>query len=245
MILLIGEIFQNVLFLLLILSSGPKADQMMTPEWPIYTSSTPHVIKTEYFEYATLLDSIFTFLSEEERKHNNFVVVELGAGFGHWITNAHKAVESIKRKMLGSENDPELSEIKRCLHFGGGVEVNLVAVEAERTHFSMLKQHLTTNGIDPKSHQHLLLNVAIVEKGPEVFFKSTDPYQDWGQSVQEKGAPNSVPVPAISLAQLFSLFTLNVDLMYIDVQGIEHKVLSSFASNWNSSKESVYQHSWS
>ena len=89
------------------------------PEGPLwdmldYPTNTPN---EEYFEWLELLKSV-------ENSKNNFVFVELGAGFGKWSARAYKAC------LLNN-----ISNIK------------LIVVEGEPQHNQWLKEHLGYNNV--------------------------------------------------------------------------------------------------
>lgn len=93
------------------------------PEGPLwnmldYPANSPN---EEYFEWLELLKSV-------ESAKNNFVFVELGAGFGKWSARAYKAC------LLNN-----ISNIK------------LIVVEGEPQHAQWLKEHLVYNNVPSDS----------------------------------------------------------------------------------------------
>src|SRR5437868_2856291 len=88
-------------------------------------STVPELVKPalpcfdeEYFEWIDLLEAV-------RGARDEFVMVELGAGYGRWLANAVAAL--------------------RC---SSGVPYLLVGVEAEPTHYLWLREHLEANGVD-------------------------------------------------------------------------------------------------
>lgn len=89
------------------------------PEGPLwnmldYPTNSPN---EEYFEWLELLKSV-------ENAKNNFVFVELGAGFGKWSARAYKAC------LLNNINN-----------------IKLIVVEGEPQHAQWLKEHLAYNNV--------------------------------------------------------------------------------------------------
>ncbi len=159
----------------------------------------PPIDNEDFFEYASCLRA-----ADEAR--GVFVMMELGAGFGHWLLAGAKA--AMQR----------------------GLPVKLVGVEAEPAHFKMMIDHFRYNGFDPEDHT--LLEAAVTDHEGTVYFAVGDPEAWWGQSIMasedrphwlQEGA-DVAPVRAITLASLLAPFE-RVDLVDMDVQGEEYKVL--------------------
>jgi FkbM family methyltransferase len=200
---------------------GMMTDYVPPPEARMITPSPPG-FDEEYFEWIDLFESVAEAASE-------FVMVELGAGFGRWLMRGAAAV--------------------RCR---GGCSFRGVGVEAEPEHFRWLKRHLRDNGV---AEDDLELIWAAVGPAPGFvpFFIGNS--SGWyGQAVARRasavfpdararrrlkarsilGRPPVGPdrgerdvwVPSITLDDVLAPYP-RIDLMDLDIQGLELDVLSS------------------
>jgi FkbM family methyltransferase len=153
----------------------------------------------EYFEWIDTLEAV---LEAEQR----FTMIELGAGFGRWLVNAAVAAR---------QQRPDL-------------EVRLIGVEAEPTHYQWMKQHFQDNGLD--SEQHQLVEAAIDGADRTCSFYVGRPDEWWGQGIADptcRMADASVrEVETLSLKRLLRGQAL-VDLIDLDIEGAELVVLST------------------
>jgi FkbM family methyltransferase len=96
---------------------------VVEPEGPLWNmlDYPTNSLNEEYFEWLELLKSV-------ENAKNNFVFVELGAGFGKWSARAYKAC------LLNNINN-----------------IRLIVVEGEPQHAQWLKEHLRYNNIPSNS----------------------------------------------------------------------------------------------
>jgi FkbM family methyltransferase len=175
----------------------------------------------EYHEWLDVLECV-------AEARGNFVMVELGAGYGRWAVRAALAARE------------------------AGLAVQCVAVEGEPTHARWLRQHFSDNGFDPNEHD--LIWAAVAAESGFVPFVAGNPSTDYGQcmsagstrvypSVAERRRlrarsalcrPPRVPdnevrqiwVPSITLADVLAPYPL-VDLIDLDVQGAELEVLAA------------------
>jgi FkbM family methyltransferase len=172
----------------------------------------------EYFEWVDVLEAVVGAAE-------TFTMIELGAGWGRWLMNAAAAARAYDRQ-----------------------HVHLVGVEAEPTHFRWMQQHFRDNAVDAESLT--LIEAAVAAEGGRVGFHVGDPSAWYGQAI-DPNPPQPVP-PASALRQLRALFqrrargderaivdvravTLasildgleRVDLIDLDVQGVEADVLES------------------
>lgn len=186
----------------------------------------------EYFEWIDVLESV-------KEAHDEFVMIELGAGYGTWLVRAALAVRRYHRIL------PFL----------------LVGVEGEPTHFQWMEQHFHDNGLDPGEHR--LFNGAVSDQDGKALFSVGTPGLWRGQSIVNK-FPKRFPkdfyrwlqvkllgtwslhkverdywtgnrytiraqareVSSISLNTLLSSLR-KVDLIDLDVQGMEYQVLGA------------------
>jgi FkbM family methyltransferase len=159
------------------------------------------IIDEEIFEWIDLLEAI-------NAATENFTMVELGAGYGRWITAA--AVVMRRHRLL---------------------PFRLVGVEAEPHHFEMMKQHLRDNGFVPENHT--LINAAITPTGRPVHFIVGHSDSWYGQAIVPEGYSTSdfpdartVEVPGESLEEVLEPLD-RVDLCDIDIQGTEADIVES------------------
>ncbi len=171
----------------------------------------------EYFEWLDVLEATVG-------APRQFVMFDLGAGYGRWLVRAVAVLKQLNP-----------------------LPYRLVAVEAEPTHFRWLRLHLENNGIDPRKHE--LHRAAIADRQGYVRFHAGDPLNWWGQTID----PDSPVLCRLPLAEIMRCFpslgrrkreigtgfvksmTLEsvlaryeqVDLIDLDIQGVELAVLSS------------------
>lgn len=129
---------------------------------------------------------------------DKFTMFELGAGYGYWLTQGAALARQKK------------------------LDISLVGVEGEPDHHAMMRQHLRNNGIDPDEHR--IEHAAVAPEDGEVWFHTGDAHAWWGQSIAAPGT--GARVRAVSLQSLLSDFD-SVDLVHMDVQGVEADVLSA------------------
>ncbi len=176
------------------------------------TTQKERYAKTNYpspsetmLEYLSILKSIKT-------AHETFIMVELGAGYGRWIVTAAKAIQQNKSKT--------------------GLSYFLIGVEADPTHFSMMKEHFRNNEISTESNR--LIQAAVTERDGEIWFTTGSPNEWWGQAIVKNPEhvgnqypdQKNIQVKAVSLETILRPLS-SVDLLDLDVQGEEFKVLSS------------------
>ena len=159
-------------------------------------------IDEEYFEWIALLATIAA-------ARRRFCFAELGAGWGRWMATA--AVLCRQK----------------------GLDCSLIGVEAEPSHFEWMKMVLLDNDVDPG--QHRLVQAAVADRDGDVILTGPDtPLTVWGHRTvrpEEMPAWESLPgykfwtVPGCSLGTLFGGHDY-IDLVDIDIQGVEYDVLA-------------------
>ncbi|MDA7950289.1 MAG: FkbM family methyltransferase [Pirellulaceae bacterium] len=193
--------------------------------WHTTRHETPPlpVFDEEYFEWLDVLESV---RSAQDR----YVMIELGAGYGRWITNAFGALQ------------------RYCQHTSQEISSQFIAVEPEPTHYRWLKQTLAENEMLPKCK---LYKNAITDHDNYVWFTNGQSKKWYGQSIIDNPSLSwktrlanrakhfysrwfhsdsedhySVQIPAVSLTTVLKPLEV-VDLIDLDVQGSELKILSS------------------
>jgi FkbM family methyltransferase len=164
-----------------------------------------------YFELVFVLESV---VAAQDSPH--YTMVELGAGYGPWMVSATTAWRSLVDR-----------------------PVRLVGVEMVPHHFEWLHQHFRNNGIDPAEHK--LIQGAVTDTGGNAtYIPEPDPRMDFGQTVVARGLASSaeqldgqpnrpVQVPGVTLPDLLADLDA-VDLVHVDIQGEELRVLEHSAS---------------
>jgi len=190
-----------------------RVAEVVTPPYPIFNE--------EYFEWVDILESV-------EAATDNYVMIELGAGYGRWSVRA--ALAAARRSSCTFQ----------C-----------VAVEAEPVHFRWMVDHFRDNGISPEDHD--VIWAAVGAQPGFVPFWIGEPDGWYGQAIASKtrdplpsprmrrrlkarsvlGRPPAVSateksllwVPCVTLTELLAPYP-EVDLIDLDVQGSEFDVLA-------------------
>ena len=173
-------------------------DKFEPPAAGTYLEPKAPTPNTAFFELETIIECAL-------RAEGRFVMAELGAGYGLWCVRAGVAV--------------------RRLH--PDVDISLIAVEAEPTHFEWLRQHLADNGFDPEEHR-VWHGAVTAEDGSISFPKLARPDADYGAAVNQtkrgKFETETMDVPSYSLKTVLEGYDV-VDVLHIDIQGAEDEAL--------------------
>jgi FkbM family methyltransferase len=184
---------------------------------PIHTLE-PH---EDYFEWIDLLESIMA-------AKDQYTMMELGAGYGRWSVRAAAALRQLR-----------------------GLPFHLVAVEGEPRHYRWLEQHMSDNCI-PSDARTLIHGVVSDHRDDLLFYVGTASASDqpaswYGQAIiQGYEAVDKAPSGQYEGQEVFHLKsgwkavktrsclltdilpqTARIDLIDLDVQGEELKVISS------------------
>lgn len=202
------------------------APEYVDPKADRFVTAPHPALDEEYFEWLDLVES----LEEAQRR---FVMLELGAGYGRWCVNAAN---------FARRHRPDL-------------ELRLIPVEAEKTHFAWLKQHIRDNALD--LGVFTLYNAAVGTSDGFAFFQMGSPGECYGNSLITE-PPRRTPGDSlraflfrsarriafpkrpsdqrdtIERVRVLSLETIlkdvaRVDLVDMDVQGTELEVLTASA----------------
>jgi len=196
----------------------PKADRKVTAVYPN--------LDEEYFEWTDLVESI-------EEAQGEFVMLELGAGYGRWVVNGANFAKRYR---------PEL-------------KLRMIAVEAEKTHFSWMEQHIRDNELrraDFTPHR-----AAVGTRDGKGVFQMGTPGKSYGERLRSDALNRSwlerarlaarttfgrvgggnvqlVEHDTLEEVRVLSLETLlrdvpRVDLVDMDIQGTELDVLTASA----------------
>lgn len=170
-------------------------------------------------EYASLLSAL-----KAAEPRNEFTIVELGAGWGPWISAAGLAA-----KRLGITN------------------VNLIGIEADRDRYLLMEQHLERNGLSKESGVHTrLLHGAAWKENTFLRFGAMSGGDHGGAVKTGDGgsdyrgiAMDFVEVPAFDLKTICDGMPI-IDFMHWDVQGAELEVANSGIEMMNERVRSVF-----
>jgi len=187
-----------------------------------YIQTEYPAIDEEYFEWVDILESVAS-------AKNTYTMLELGAGYGRWSVRAACAV--------------------RLYH---SMPMRFVAVEAEPVHLRWLETHFRDNCLEPQDYV-IVPGVVRDEPGEVLFYVGMPPGgkdrpDEWyGQAithsyealqntslgayegfdlVTHKSGWKSIPVQSVALQGVVADLD-RIDLIDLDVQGEELKILSS------------------
>jgi len=175
------------------------------PAGPLTTDyPPPHY---EYLELIFVLESVIASAAKER-----ITVMELGAGYGKWLTTAHRAARRLEAE-----------------------SVRLVGAEMAPRHFAWMKEHLKNNGIAPGEHR--LIHAAVSDRDGDAWYQpEPDPSSAYGQRLCRRGAPASSGATGergglepvrVSCLRLRDLLRSEpwIDLVHCDIQGEELRAL--------------------
>src|SRR5262245_54566061 len=113
----------------------------------------------DYFEWISVLLAA-------KAAREQFVMIELGAGYGRWLVGGAAAVRHLNPRPM-----------------------RLVGVEAEPSNFRWMKEVFRDNGLDPR--EHWLIEAAVNDKDGEVLFHVGDAQRWYGQRIAAGGSPEA------------------------------------------------------
>lgn len=140
-----------------------------------------------------------------------FTMIELGCGWGCWMTN----LGTIARR--------------------NGRAVHVIGIEGDTGHIEMAKQTLRENGF-AESEWTLVTGIAAGRSGTALFPTQDQPGQSWGleprfdaseqEAIELVASGRYVALPMIALAEVAAAEP-RIDLVHIDIQGGEIGVIES------------------
>ena len=172
-----------------------------------YVQSSYPSFDEGYFEWIDLLEAVI-------HSTECFTMIELGAGWGRWLCRGATAL-----KQYNSE-----------------LPYHLIGVEAEPTHYHWMAEHLNDNNVDLSRCK--LLEAAVSDKDGSCRFIVGDAYNSYGQRIASLAERDGriTKVNSVSLQTLLQDLDI-VNLIDLDVQGAELKILSSVPRNmWDKVK---------
>ncbi|WP_320196211.1 hypothetical protein RMR10_004720 [Agrobacterium rosae] len=157
-----------------------------------------------YYEYASFLTAV-----KDRADHNRFAAVELGAGWGPWISGAGVV----------------------CLREGVR-DITLIGVEADKGKCQMMSDHLARNGLaEDDGVKSRVIHGAAWKEDTTLQFPVIDSVRDHGAAATDKSdrvdyrgfSSDFVSVPAFSIETICNGLDL-IDYMHWDIQGAELEV---------------------
>ena len=103
-----------------------------------------------------------------------------------------------------------------------GMASQLLAVEADPTHFAWVREHFEDNGIDPAAHQ--LIQGAVSDKPETLRFPViADPDVNYGASLKVgETTAETIDVRGYTIDEILAKFDGPLDFLHIDIQGAEY-----------------------
>ena len=149
-----------------------------------------------YLDWITLLTTV-------SKAKGTFRMAELGAGWAPWLVRGALAAKQIP-------------EITAC---------ELLAVEADPTHYSWVLEHFRDNGLDPDDHT-ILFGAATDKPGMLQFPVIDEPDANYGASLNSAASTaQTIDVRGYAIPDLLNRFTGPLDFLHVDIQGAEYEAL--------------------
>lgn len=173
----------------------------------------PYKDSEDYFEWIDLLTAI-------DRAQSQFVMIEIGAGYGRWIANAAAALKRHKTKRLRQK---------------------LIGIESDQARFEMMTRNCANNEILQSDLQ--LIRAACTPDGSALFMHANESYGSgvWhdpkfaahfeGKQTDRMqftdGFGRKFVVQKVPAIRLDSLLAETIDFIDMDIQGAEADVIFS------------------
>jgi FkbM family methyltransferase len=199
----------------------------MTANETLFGDDFLPTLSEPYFEWIAVLEAVVA-------AGPRFVMVELGSGYGSWMVRAAAALRQVRP----------------------ATDIALVGVEPDARHYRWMRQHLTDNGFSPRRHHLIQGAVAerpgsvffhagdsrrwygqaIVDPGYVANLKAMPEWQ--ARNNAYVGAPSWLDrlvrprrrfiseVPAFDLTTILARVAGPVDLIHMDIQGAEARVVA-------------------
>ncbi len=133
-----------------------------------------------------------------------FRMAEFGAGWAPWLVRGALAVR-------------QRSDITSC---------ELMAVEADRTHYSWILEHFEDNGLNPD--EHYILHGAATDRAEMLRFPVVaEPNADYSTSLADaETTDQTIDVQGHTVSELLDQFSGPLDFLHVDIQGAEYDALA-------------------
>lgn len=149
-----------------------------------------------YLDWIVILEAV-------SRASGTFRMAELGAGWAPWTVRA----------ALATRQMPEVDQLE------------LLAIEADPTHYSWMLEHFRDNGLAPEQF-HLLQGAASGRSETLRFPVISEPDVDYGASLNNaKANIETIEVESYTVENIISKFSGPLDCLHVDIQGAEYDCL--------------------
>ncbi len=152
-----------------------------------------------------------------ELSGHRFSMVELGCGWGCWMTNTGCAARNMSK------------------------EIRLIGIEGDREHLAMANRSMTANGFSPEQYR-VIHGIAASDSGFALFPVAKDASVQWGSEpiigATEEFMKDSVEsgkyikLPLVGLREA-AADSERIDLLHIDIQGGETDFLTKSIASLN------------
>ena len=149
-----------------------------------------------YLDWIALLTAV-------SKAQGTFRMAELGAGWAPWLV----------RGTLAARQRTDITALE------------LLAVEADPTHYGWTLEHFKDNGLNP--NQHFLLFGAVTDKPGMLRFPVIDePDVNYGASLKSAATTEqTIEIRGYTIAETLSRFSGPLDFLHVDIQGAEYDAL--------------------
>jgi FkbM family methyltransferase len=142
-------------------------------------------------------------LSAVSKADDCFRMAELGAGYAPWVV----------RGAMASRQNQSITSFE------------LLAVEADPVHYSWAREHFSDNALDPGDYWLLEGAVSTTDQGV-AFPVIAAPEEDYGAGLLTAATASATRhVASYTLQSLLEKFSGPLDLLHIDIQGEEYRVM--------------------
>ncbi|MDG1373260.1 MAG: FkbM family methyltransferase [Paracoccaceae bacterium] len=133
-----------------------------------------------------------------------FRMAEFGAGWAPWLVRGALAAR-------------QRGDVTSC---------ELMAVEADPTHYSWILEHFEDNGLNPDKHH--ILHGAVTDRAEMLRFPVVaEPNADYSTSLEDaKTTDQTIDVQGHTVAELLDQFSGPLDFLHVDIQGAEYDALA-------------------
>lgn len=133
-----------------------------------------------------------------------FRMAEFGAGWAPWLVRGALAVRQ-RVDVTSSE---------------------LMAVEADPTHYSWILEHFEDNGLNPDEHH--ILHGAVTDRAEILRFPVVaEPNADYSTSLEDaETSDETIDVQGHTVTELLDQFSGPLDFLHVDIQGAEYDALA-------------------
>lgn len=133
-----------------------------------------------------------------------FRMAEFGAGWAPWLVRGALAVR-------------QRDDVTSC---------ELMAVEADPTHYSWTLEHFIDNGLNPDEH-HILHGAVTDNAEMQRFPVVAEPNADYSTSLEDaETTDETIEVQGHTVTELLDQFSGPLDFLHVDIQGAEYDALA-------------------